>query len=111
MVGGGEGPIHGERFFEKVESAKFGSANGSFNGGVPGDDDDLGGVGEGANFLQRVETIHAGQPDVEENHVERLLAEAIQAGLASRGTGGIVSFVPWSALPTVARIVHDGNTI
>ncbi len=36
--------VHGKRFFQEVEGAKFGGADRGFNGGVPGDDDDLGSI-------------------------------------------------------------------
>ena len=75
--------VDGERLFQEVVGAQLGRAHRGFNGAVAGDHDDLGSILQLPDLLQSLQAVHAGQPDIEQHHVEGALAQGVQAGFAA----------------------------
>ena len=99
-----------ERFFEEIVGAEFRGADGGLDGSVAGDHDDFGRIVELANSLQSFEAVDAGQPDIEQDHVERGFAQQVEAGLAASDRGSGVAFVGQNAGEGVANsgfVVND----
>ena len=63
--------LDGERLFQEVEGAELGGAHRGLDVAVAGDHDDFGMVFALDQLLQRLQAVDAGQPDVEQDHVER----------------------------------------
>ena len=85
--------LNGKRFFEEVVRSKFSRANGGLDGAVAGDHDDFWSVLDFADFLQRVQPVHPGQPHVEQHYVELALVQCVQRRLAAFGDGSLVALV------------------
>ena len=94
MLDGEQGLVDGERLLDEVEGAQFGGAHGGLDVAVAGNHDDGGGIFAGANLLERLESVHAGQPDVEQNQIAGFLAQKIQASLAALHGFDAITFVP-----------------
>ena len=52
-----------------------------------------GGLSSFANFLQRFEAVDAGQPDVEQDHIESDFAQQFETGLATVDRRRGIAFV------------------
>src|SRR6266567_8735118 len=90
--------LDGQRLLKKIKRAQFGRANRGFNRPVTGDDDDFRGIFQLSDSLKRFQAVHARQPNVEENDVERLAADRFQARLPAPGSSGCVTFILEHAL-------------
>ena len=82
-----------ERLFGEIVSAELGGAHSGFNGAMAGNHDDFGRVLERANFLQHFQAVDAGQPHIEQHHVNIGFAQLRQAIFAARADGRRVAFV------------------
>src|SRR5208337_5329568 len=83
-----ESAFDGERLFQEIEGPQLGGADGGLNGAVAGDHDHLGGVVHAANLLQSFQSVHARQPDVEQDDVGCMLVQVFQASFAALGNVG-----------------------
>ena len=88
-----ESLIEGERLLQKVVSAQLSSANGRLNRAVSGDHDDLGRIIEFTDPLQGFQAVYAGEPDIQQNHVEATPVQQFEASLTSSGHRCLVAFV------------------
>ena len=75
--------FEGKRFFQEVVGAQLGGAHRGLDRSVAGDHDDFGRIVELANLLQSFEAVHAGKPDIEQDHIERGLAQELKTRLAT----------------------------
>ncbi len=77
---------------------------------MAGDHDDFRGILEGANFLQSVEAVDAGHPDIEQDNIEGGFSNQVEAGFAALGSGSGVAFIGEDAgegIANAAFIVND----
>ncbi len=70
--------LNTERFFEKVVGAEFGGTHRSFNRAMARDHHHFGRIVQFANLGEGLETVHSGQPDVEQYDIEGTLAERLE---------------------------------
>src|SRR5258707_1248748 len=70
--------FEGERLFDEIEGAKFGGADGGFDGAVAGDDDDARRLRGALEAAEGFHAVHAGEPDVERNDVDGGGVEAFE---------------------------------
>src|SRR5262249_46063176 len=82
-----------ERLFDEIEGAEFGGADGSVNGGVAGNHDDRRRMRERLDAGKGFETVHAGEPDVEEDHIKAAVGCPLDGALGRVGGFGDVAFV------------------
>ena len=69
-----QGALDGERLFQEVERPQLGGAHRGLDVAVARDHDDLRRVVHRNDAFQRFQTVDAGQPDVEQDHVDRFAA-------------------------------------
>ena len=103
-----------ERLLDKVKGTQLRGAHGRLDGAVAGNHDDQRRVVEGLNFLERLETIYRGQPDVKQHHVTFLLGEELETLFAARDRLGPVAFVlkdPGKGLANPRFVVHDKDGV
>src|SRR5262249_20259130 len=101
-----------ERLFEKIKSAQLGCAHSGFDGAMSGDHDYLWTIFDLLDALQRVQPIHSGQPDIEQNDLRSPLLELLQAGFTTLRQEDTVSFIledPAQRLADIALIINNQN--
>ena len=88
-----ESLLQRERLLCKIVGAEFGGTHCGLDRPVPGNHDDLGRVVHAANSLEHFQSVDAGQPHIEQDHIKTALAQQIQAVLTAGANGGFVSFI------------------
>jgi hypothetical protein len=97
-----------------VVGAELGGANSGFDGAVSRDHDDFRRVLDFADLLQRVQTVHSGKPNVEQNGIEGALAQKLEASLTALRRLRLITFVFQHALermPDRGFIIYDENVM
>jgi hypothetical protein len=97
-----------EWLLDEIEGAHLDRAHRRLDVAVARDDDDLRVDLPFAHAGQRRETIHSGQPDVQDDDVVRLSGEPLEAGLATLGGVDVIAFVAQHA---TQRAAHAGLVV
>jgi hypothetical protein len=106
-----EGALDGERFLQEVEGAEFGGAHCGLDVAVARDHDHLGVVFALHQLFQGLQTVDAGQPDIQQDDVRRLVSQNLDALFTTAGEQGLVAFIRQHALQRAAdlRLVIDNQ--
>ena len=88
-----ESLINGKGLFNEIKGAQFRGAHRGFNRSVAGNHDHDGRVLESLDFLQRLDAIHAGKPDIQQHHIAIVVRKKIQTGFAALHRVHNVSFI------------------
>src|SRR5690242_18734120 len=90
--------FQGKRLFDEVEGAEFCGADRGLDGAVAGDDDDARGLRKALDAAEGFHAVHAGEPDVEENHFDGGGVEALEG-----------EFSGFNGFDGVALVAEDGG--
>ena len=105
--------IDGQRFFQKIVSPKLGCPNRSLNGSVAGDHNYFRRVIQFSNSFECLQSVHAGQPDIEQHYFETIFTtQQFNALFAAFRGGSFVALVCQHSLQRFANagfIVNDQN--
>ncbi len=93
VLDGQDDLLQGQGLFQKVEGPQLDGLDGRLHRAVAGDHHHLGMVFQVLDFPQHLQAAHPGQPDVEQDQVEVLLVELLEALLAGLHRQGLVAFV------------------
>ena len=74
------GLVERQRLFDEIERAEFDGADGRFDVAVAGDQDDLRIDLPLAQPRERREAVHAGQPHVQDDQIDRRARDALETG-------------------------------
>ena len=88
-----DGLLERQRLLDEVVRAELDRLDRRLDVAVAGDHDDDGVGAALAQALQRREAVHAGQPDVEDDEVDRPARQPVEAVLAARHRFDDVAFV------------------